>query len=48
LARCKKFLETILGISENLRVSYVFPGYVESYYIQDSLRILDGLAKRKN
>ena len=36
---CKEFLEKILAISENLRVSYVSPGYVESYYIFDTLRL---------
>ena len=39
---CKKFLERILGISECLRASYAFPGYVESYYILDTLRLVDG------
>ena len=39
LPKCKNFLETIFKISENLRVSYVFPGYVESYYIMDTLKI---------
>lgn len=39
---CKSFLERILGISECLRASYAFPGYVESYYILDTLRLVDG------
>ena len=39
---CKRFLEQILGISECLRASYAFPGYVESYYILDTLRLIDG------
>lgn len=34
---CKDFLEKILTISERLRVSYVSPGYVESYNIFDTL-----------
>jgi len=38
---CKGFLEKILTISENLRVSYVSPGYVESYYIFDTLKLTD-------
>jgi hypothetical protein len=40
---CKGFLEKILVISEKLRVSYVSPGYVESYYIFDTLRLTDRL-----
>ena len=38
---CKGFLEKILVVSENLRVSYVSPGYVESYYIFDTLKLTD-------
>lgn len=40
---CKDFLEKILAISEGLRVSYVSPGYVESYYIFDTLRLTNHL-----
>ena len=40
---CKGFLEKILAISEKLRVSYVSPGYVESYYIYDTLKLTDRL-----
>ncbi len=40
---CKVFLEKILVISENLRSSYISPGYVESYYIYDTLRLTDRL-----
>lgn len=36
---CVNFLEKILIISENLRKSYVFPGYAESYYIADTIAI---------
>ena len=43
---CKKFLEKILKISEGLRASYAFPGYVESYYILDTLRLIDGKSDR--
>ena len=39
---CKNFLSHILQLSENLRVSYVFPGYMESYYIFDTLRSIKG------
>ena len=46
LANYKIFLETIFKISENLRVSYVFPGYVESYYIMDTLKIADYSSER--
>ena len=38
---CKNFLENILAISENLRASYVFPGYVESYYILDTMNFAE-------
>ena len=38
---CKNFLESILAISENLRASYVFPGYVESYYILDTINFAE-------
>lgn len=41
---CKDFLEKILTISEKLRVSYVSPGYVESYYIFDTLRLTKHLS----
>ena len=36
---CVNFLERILIISENLRKSYVFPGYVESFYIVDTIEM---------
>jgi hypothetical protein len=45
---CKSCLESILGISEDLRISYAFPGYVESFYIMDTIKIADGLMNRKN
>ena len=35
---CNKFLRELLRISENLRVSYLFPGYVESFYILDTIK----------
>ena len=38
---CRAFLESIFTISENLRVSYMFPGYVESYYIMDTMKFAD-------
>ncbi len=41
---CKDFLEKILDISEKLRISYVSPGYVESYYIFDTLRLTKHLS----
>lgn len=41
---CKEFLEKILIISEKLRVSYISPGYVESYYIFDTLRLTKHLS----
>ena len=44
----KGVLESIFGISEGLCVSYVFGGYNESYFISDTINIVDGLAKRKN
>jgi hypothetical protein len=34
---CINFLEKIMVISENLRKSYMFPGYTESYYIADTI-----------
>ena len=43
---CRNFLERILGISECLRASYAFPGYQESYYILDTLRLIDGKSDR--
>jgi len=43
---CREFLDRILMVSENLRVSYVFPGYTESYYILDTLRFIDGPDER--
>ena len=45
---CKKFLESIFGISEGLRASYAFPGYVESFYILDTMKVVDGLMMRKS
>ena len=36
---CKGFLEKILCISENLRESYIFPGYRESFYIVDTIEM---------
>ena len=33
------FLEKILIISENLRKTYVFPGYVESFFIADTIEM---------
>lgn len=41
LDSCKAILERLLTVSENLRVSYVFPGYVESFYILDTLKIAE-------
>ncbi len=43
---CRNFLERILLISENLRGSYVFAGYSESYYILDTLRFIEGPENR--
>ncbi len=36
--KCKDFLDILLQISEGLRVSYMFPGYVESFYILDTIK----------
>ena len=36
---CRVLLEKILLISEGLRLSYVFPGYSESYYILDTIEM---------
>jgi len=47
LARvCRKFLERIFLISENLGASYAFAGYNESYYILDTIRIAEGFYKK--
>ena len=43
---CKNFLESILAISENLRASYVSPGYVESFYILDTLKMIEYAEER--
>ena len=36
---CVNFLEKILIISEDLRGTYVFPGYVESFFIADTIEM---------
>lgn len=38
---CKSFLEKILRISESLGNSYAFPGYSESFYILDTMKMAD-------
>ena len=38
---CRGFLEKILLISENLRLSYTFPGYSESFYILDTIEMTE-------
>lgn len=45
---CKKLLERILLISESLRASYAFAGYNESYFISDTIKIVDGLRRNRN
>ena len=35
------FLVRLLKISESLRMSYAFPGYVESFYIVDTLKSVE-------
>ena len=44
---CRKFLERIFLISENLGASYAFAGYNESYYILDTIRIAEGFYKKR-
>ena len=36
---CSEFLEDLLKTSEKLRLSYTFPGYVESFYILDTMEM---------
>ena len=38
VTKCEDFLKILLQISEGLRVSYMFPGYVESFYILDTIK----------
>jgi hypothetical protein len=45
---CRSALESIFKISEGLRASYAFPGYMESFYIMDTINLVKGLAKSKN
>ena len=45
---CKKLLERTLLISESLRASYAFAGYNQSYYILDTIKIVDGLRRNRN
>ena len=44
---CKNFLERTLLISEKLGASYAFAGYNESYYILDTIRIVDSFSKKR-
>lgn len=43
LEDCKISLERLLQVSEKLRVSYVSPEYMESYYIMDTLKTIRGM-----
>ena len=40
---CRDLLERLFAVSENLRLSYVFPGYLESFYILDTIEIAEGI-----
>ena len=41
LKSCNASLKRLLDVSENLRASYVYPSYSESFYIFDTLRLTE-------